>query len=332
MADLTTKYLGLTLKNPLVVASSGLTNQVDDILKLEQNGASAVVLKSIFEEQILLEADHRIRKAEADGMIYSDYSETLDYIDEHIKEKELSSYIDLIQEVKSKVSIPVIASVNCVTAMEWTTFARQIEKAGADALELNIFVMPFNFDKACNDNEQIYYDIIRTVKKKTDIPVAVKISPYFANLGSVIMNLEEHGADAVVMFNRFSSPDIDINNLKVTAADVLSQPNEMANTLRWVAIMGKRLKADIAASTGIHDGEAVIKQLLAGATVTQMASALYKNGPEYLIQVLNFIHEWMEGRGYNYIDQFRGRLSQSVTEHPEIYERMQFMRYFSEIK
>ncbi len=332
MADLTTKYLGLTIKNPIVVASSGLTNSVEDILKLEENGAAAVVLKSIFEEQILLEADHRIKKAEADGMIYSDYSETLDYIDEHIKERELSRYIDLIQDLKSKVSIPIIASVNCVTAQEWTTFARQIEKAGADAIELNIFVMPFNFDKACGDNEQIYYDILKTVKSKVGIPVAVKISPYFANLGSVIMNLERHGANAVVLFNRFSSPDIDINNLKVTAADVLSHPHEMANTLRWVAIMGKRMTADIAASTGIHSGEAVIKQILAGATVTQMASAIYKDGPEHIITALDYIHEWMEGRGYNYIDQFRGKLSQSVTEHPEVYERMQFMRYFSEIK
>lgn len=332
MADLTTKYLGLTLRNPIVIASSGLTHNVDDILKLEQNGAAAVVLKSIFEEQILLEADHKLKKAAADDMIYSDYSETLDYIDQHIKEKELSGYIELIRELKRKASIPIIASVNCVTAVEWTAFARQIEQAGADALELNIFVMPFNFDKACNDNEQVYYDILRKVKSQISIPVAVKISPYFANLGSVIMKLEAHGADGIVLFNRFSSPDIDINSLKITSADVLSQPNEMANSLRWMAIMAKRIKANLAASTGIHDGEAVIKQLLAGATVTQMASAIYKNGPEHITGVLNFLHEWMEGRGYNYVDQFRGLLSQSATDKPEVYERMQFMRYFSEIK
>ena len=332
MADLTTKYLGLTLRNPIVVASSGLTNSVDDIVELDKNGAGAVVLKSIFEEQILLEAAHSLKKAQKDGMIYAEYSETLDYIDEHIKEKELGSYLDLIREVKSKVMIPVIASVNCISAREWTTFARQIENAGADALELNIFVMPFNFDANSIEKEQVYYDIVNKVKELVSIPVSIKISPYFANLGRVITRLEEHGADGVVMFNRFASPDIDINALKVTSAEVLSHPFEIANSLRWVAIMAKHLNMDIAASTGIHDGEAVIKQLLAGATVTQMASAIYKNGPDHIVTVLKFVNDWMEKHGYNYIDQFRGKLSQGKMEHPEVYERMQFMRYFSEIK
>lgn len=332
MADLTTKYLGLTLRNPIVIASSGLTNSVDDIVELDKNGAGAVVLKSIFEEQIMLEADYRLKKAEQDGLIYSEYSESLDYIDDHIKEKELGTYLDLIREAKKKVMIPVIASVNCISAMEWTTFAKQIENAGADALELNIFVMPFNFDTSSIEKEQVYYDIVNKVKDLVNIPVAVKISPYFANLGRVIIRLEEHGADGVVLFNRFASPDIDINKLKVTSSDVLSHPYEISNSLRWVAIMAKQIKMDIAASIGIHDGEAVIKQLLAGATVTQMASAIYKNGPEHIVTVLKFLNEWMEGRGYNYIDQFRGKLSQTKMEHPEVYERMQFMRYFSDIK
>ncbi len=332
MADLTTKYLGLTLRNPIVIASSGLTNSVDDIVELDKNGAGAVVLKSIFEEQIMLEADHRLKKAEQDGLIYSEYSESLDYIDDHIKEKELGTYLDLIRETKKKVMIPVIASVNCISAMEWTSFTKQIENAGADALELNIFVMPFNFDINSLEKKQVYYDIVNKIKDIVNIPVAVKISPYFANLGRMILRLEEHGADGVVLFNRFASPDIDINTLKVTSADIFSHPYEISNSLRSVAIMAKHLKMDIAASTGIHDGEAVIKQLLAGATVTQMASAIYKNGPEHIVEVLKFVNDWMEGRGYNYIDQFRGKLSQAKMEHPEVYERMQFMRYFSEIK
>ena len=332
MADLTTKYLGLTLRNPIVIASSGLTNSVDDIVELDKNGAGAVVLKSIFEEQIMLEADHRLKKAEEDGLIYSEYSESLDYIDDHIKEKELGTYLDLIRETKKKVMIPVIASVNCISALEWTSFTKQIEKAGADALELNIFVMPFNFDINSLEKKQVYYDIVNKIKDIVNIPVSVKISPYFANLGRMILRLEEHGADGVVLFNRFASPDIDINTLKVTSADIFSHPYEISNSLRCVAIMAKHLKMDIAASTGIHDGEAVIKQLLAGATVTQMASAIYKNGPEHIVEVLKFVNDWMEGRGYNYIDQFRGKLSQAKMEHPEVYERMQFMRYFSEIK
>lgn len=331
MADLSTKYLGLTLRNPIVVGSSGLTNSVEEIVKLEQNGAGAVVIKSIFEEQIMLEAEHRMKKAEEDGLLYTEYSETLDYIDVHIREKELTSYLDMIRQAKQKVMIPVIASINAISSLEWVSFARQIEEAGADALELNIFVMPFNFEKSCQDNENTYYNVLKKIKALVNIPVSVKISPYFANLGSVILNLEKNGADGVVMFNRFSNPDIDIDQLKVTHADRLSTPQEMANTLRWVAIMAKRVKMSLAASTGIHDGEAVVKQLLAGATVAQVTSAIYRNGPEYIPTMINFVSEWMDKKGFNYVDQFRGKLSQSETQNPEVYERMQFMRYFSEI-
>ena len=332
MADLSTKYLGLNLRNPIVAGSSGLTHSVKDIIEMEQNGAGAVVLKSIFEEQILLEAEHKLKKAQEDGMMYADHSETFDYIDLHVKEKELSGYINTIKEAKRSVQIPVIASINAITASEWTNFARQIELAGADALELNIFLMPFNFDKNCAENEQATISILKKVKSLVKIPVSVKISPYFSNLGSLILKLEENGADGVVLFNRFSSPDIDIKNMKVTTADILSTPHVISNSLRWVAMMSKRVKMSIAASTGIHDGEAVIKQLLAGASVTQVVSALYKNGPDQISAMLNFVTDWMEDRGFNYIEQFRGKLSQSAAENPEVYERLQFMRYFSEIK
>ncbi len=332
MADLSTKYLGILLRNPIVIGSSGLTNSVEDIVKLEKNGAGAVVLKSIFEEQIMLEADWRMKKAEEDGLLYTEYSETLDYIDLHIKEKELNSYLELIQEVKKKTMIPIIASVNAVSSLEWVSFARQIEEAGADALELNAFVMPFGFEKTCTDNEQTYFNIMKKVKQLVKIPVSMKISPYFSNLGNVILKLEENGADGLVLFNRFASPDIDIQKIKVTSADVLSTPVEMSNTLRWIAIMANRVKMDLAASTGVHDGEAVVKQLLAGATVTQVTSAIYKHGAEYIPKLVNFLSDWMDDKGFNYVDQFRGKLSQAATENPEVYERVQFMRYFSEIK
>jgi len=192
--------------------------------------------------------------------------------------------------------------------------------------------MPFNFEKTCEDNENTYYSVLKKVKALVNIPVSIKISPYFANLGSVIMNLERNGADGVVLFNRFSSPDIDINAVKVTSADVLSTPPEMSNTLRWIAIMAKRVKMNLAASTGVHDGEAVVKQLLAGATTTQVTSAIYKHGPEYISEIINFLSNWMDDKGFHYVDQFRGKLSQSETQNPEMYERMPFMRYFSEIK
>ena len=331
MADLTTKYLGLTLRNPIVIASSGITDTVEKLVELDKNGAGAVVLKSLFEEQIMLEADHKMKQAEKNDLIYSDYSETLDYIDEHIKEKELNNYIELIKEAKKKIEIPVIASINAVTSSEWTGFAKQLEEAGADALELNIFVMPFSFDKDCDDNEGTYYSVLRKVKEAVSIPVAVKISPYFANLGKVIHNLENNGADAIVMFNKFSSPDIDIDKQKITHADVFSQPSDIYNSLRWISLSANRVKVDLAATTGIHDGEAVIKQLLAGATVTQIATTVYKNGPEKINEMLNFMHNWMDEKGYNYVEQFRGKLSSSASENPETYERVQFMKYFSEI-
>jgi len=332
MAELQTKYLGLQLKNPVVIGSSGLTFSVDSIRKLEQNGAGAVVLKSLFEEQILLEANHMIKEAAKDSMIYDTYSETLDYIDLHIKEKELNNYLNLIHTLKTEILIPVIASVNCVTAHEWTSFARKIEEAGADALELNIFVMPFNFSKGCKENEQIYYDVLEAVKQQVSIPVSVKISPYFSNLGQVIMNLSEKKADGIVLFNRFAGPDINIDKMTVTVANRYSSSSDLTNTLRWIAVSAKRVRCDLAASTGVHDGDAIIKLLLAGATVTEITSAVYQRGPEYIPQMLNRLNEWMDRKGYNYIDQFRGKLSQSSSENPDAYERLQFMKYFGEIK
>jgi len=332
MADLSTKYMGLTLKNPIIVASSGLTDKFDKIADIEKNGAGAVVLKSIFEEQILLDADHQLEKAKKNSLMYAEHSETLDYLDVHLKDKELGNYLALIQKLKKDLMIPVIASVNCVSAIEWTSFSRQIEKAGADALELNIFILPFNMENSSTEIEARYYDIIRKVKKEINIPLAVKISPYFSNLGQVIKNIEKEGADSVVLFNRFSSPDIDINQLKVNVAEVFSTPVELQNSLRWVAIMAKRLDIDLAASTGIHDGEAAIKQILAGASVVQIASTLYKHGLDYIPQMLNFLENWMDKKGFNYVDQFRGILSQQESDQPDVFERLQFMKYFSEIK
>ena len=332
MADLSTKYMGLTLKNPIIVASSGLTDKFDKIAEIEKNGAGAVVLKSIFEEQILLETEHRLEKARKNSLLYAEHSETLDYLDVHLKEKELSNYLSLIQKLKSELMIPVIASVNCVSAIEWTSFSKQIEKAGADALELNIFILPFNLESSSTEIESRYYEIIRKVKKEINIPLAVKISPYFSNLGQIIKNIEKEGADSVVLFNRFASPDIDINELKVSVAEVFSTPTELQNSLRWIAIMSKRLDIDLSATTGIHDGEAVIKQILAGAATVQIASTLYKHGLDYIPQMLNFVESWMEKKGFNYIDQFRGVLSQQESDQPDVFERLQFMKYFSEIK
>jgi dihydroorotate dehydrogenase (fumarate) len=331
MADLSTRYLGLTLRNPIIVSSSGLTDSFEKIQELEKNGAGAVVLKSLFEEQIILEADHNLKEARINKLIYDEFSETFDYIDLHIREKELGKYLDIIKKVKKDLTIPIIASINCVSDIGWTGFAKQIENAGADAIELNIFIMPFGFDTDSNETEQKYYKILKKVKQEVNIPVAVKISPYFANLGKVIMNLEAEGANGIVLFNRFASPDIDTENTKVIVADTFSNPVEMYNSLRWVAVLANRLKIDIAASTGIHDGNAVIKQILAGASAVQVASSIYINGISHINEMLNFVENWMNKKGYNYIDQFKGKLSQERHSHPDVYERLQFMKYFRKI-
>jgi dihydroorotate dehydrogenase (fumarate) len=334
MADLTTRYMGLTLRNPIIVASSGLTDSFEKIKEHDKNNAGAVVLKSLFEEQIILETEHKLSQAKSNHFLYAENSETLDYLDVHLKDKELSDYLAMIRKIKNELHIPVIASINCVSSMEWTGFAKQIEKAGADAIELNIFILPFNLEESqsCKGTEEKYYDIVRKVKKEISIPLAVKISPFFSNLGQVIKNIEAEGADSVVLFNRFSRPNIDINTMKVSVAEAFSTPAEMYNTLRWIALMANRTDMDLAATKGIHDGESVIKQILAGASVVQVSSALYKKGHDYIKEMVRFMDSWMDSKGFNYIDQFKGRLSQEKSINPEVYERIQFMKYFSEIK
>ncbi|MFO7655880.1 MAG: dihydroorotate dehydrogenase-like protein [Bacteroidales bacterium] len=322
MVNLNTRYLGLDLKNPVIVSSSGLTNSVDKVVKLEECGAGAVVLKSLFEEQISFEAGNLIEK--------SDYPEAQDYIQGYLKNNSVEEYLKLIEESKKKVKIPVIASINCVSGSEWVDYSKNIASAGADALELNIFVVPVDEKKSSEKYEALYYDIIEKVKSKTQLPVAVKIGLHHTNLLNLVSNIYYRGASGVVLFNRFYAPDIDINTMKFTAAEVFSSPSDIRNSLRWVGIIaGKDMKVDISASTGIHDGAAVIKQILAGARTVQMCSALYKQGTEYLTQVIEFVKTWMESKNYKNLDEIRGMLSYRRISDPAIYERAQFMKYFS---
>jgi dihydroorotate dehydrogenase (fumarate) len=330
MIDLSTKYLGLTLKNPIIVASSGLTANIRNIKKLESNGAGAVVLKSIFEEEILQQEMKSTKEAAEDNMIYSELSETLDYIDLHIKEDTIEKYLDLIREAKKEILIPVIASINCTTTYEWIEFAEKIEKAGADAIELNIFLNPT--DLSDKNFEETYLSISAKVAKKTNIPVSVKISPFFTKLARVITDLSNTGIKGIVLFNRFYSPDINIEKMEVSPADHYSGENEYLNSLRWIALMSKKTDCDLVASTGIHSSETIIKQILAGASAVQIASVLYIKGIDYLSDIINNLEKWMEDNNYNYIGQFKGKLSQESITDPAAYERQQFMKYFSGIE
>ncbi|MBN1251847.1 MAG: dihydroorotate dehydrogenase-like protein [Bacteroidales bacterium] len=328
MANLTTKYLGLELRNPLIVGSSGLTNSVEDIKDLERKGAGAIVLKSIFEEEIMLEFKSVIKEVEAD----ENNLEYYDYFDYKIKADNIKRYIKLIEDVKKEVNIPVIASINCVTAQEWTFFAKKIQDAGADAIELNAFFLPTDCSKTSQENEKIYFDLINSVSKLVTIPVSLKISYYFSNLARMIKTLSETTVSGIVLFNRFYSPDFDIDNKKVISTHVLSSENDLPISLRWVAIMAERINCDISASTGVHDGKALIKQLLAGADSVQVVSALYKNGTSHIGTMLKELEVWMDKNGYKTIADFKGSMSQAKSNNPAAFERVQFMKYFGEMK
>jgi dihydroorotate dehydrogenase (fumarate) len=325
MQDLTTTYMGIPLKNPIIIGSSGLTSSVERLKALEKNGAAAIVIKSIFEEEILAEYDNVLKNMDK----YESNLEYLDYYDYKIKEDTLSKYMLHITEAKKNLSIPVIASINCLTASEWTYYAKKFEEAGADGLELNIFAMPSDFSVKSEDKEKLYFDIIEKVLKNVTIPVALKMSYYFTNLGLTIQRLSKTGIKGLVLFNRFWSPDIDIESKQIISANVLSTPSELPISLRWIALMADRVDCDLAASTGIHDGKAIIKLLLAGAKATQVVSTIYKNGIAQIEKMIKDLETWMQSNKYTNIDQFRGKMSQSKIKNPAEFERVQFMKYFS---
>ncbi|MBI9036119.1 MAG: dihydroorotate dehydrogenase-like protein [Bacteroidales bacterium] len=329
MINLSTTYLGLELKTPIIAASSGLTDNIENLLALEKAGAGAVVLKSLFEEEIVKEMQETFTKMTAQGFIYP---ETMEYFEYDEIQDTLGNYLKLISDAKQKLSIPVIASINCVSSQKWTYFAKELEKAGADALELNVFVMPSDFDKTAQENEKVYFDIIEEVKKQVNIPISLKMSHYFSNLGSMIKDLSNTGIGGLVLFNRFFSPDFDMDKMNIIATNVLSTPSELAQSLRWVAIASGRVDCDIAASTGVHDGLAVAKQILAGAQTVQVASVLYRNGIEYLETMLSQLNKWMEEKGYESLDDFRAQLSYQNIKNPAAYDRVQFMKNFRDYK
>ncbi len=324
MVDLSTQYLGLKLKNPLIAGSSGLSATAKGVRDFEENGAAAVVLKSIFEEEIMFEYEDILREASQEGVNMDQF----DYYDFELKSGKIDKYTRLIQECKSSVSIPVIASINCVYSHEWTSFAKQLEEAGADALELNMFFLPSEFNRTTEEKERAYFQIIDKVQKEVSIPIALKISYYFSNLGPMIQNLSKTGIAGLVLFNRFYSPDFDIDKLEVVSSNVFSKPSDLAISLRWIGIMAQRVSCDLAASTGVHDGAALIKQILAGANAVQVVSAFYQHGKGRITTMLGALEEWMKKKGFNSLGDFRGKLSQAESSNPAAYERVQFMKYF----
>jgi dihydroorotate dehydrogenase (fumarate) len=286
-----------------------------------------VVLKSLFEEQIRMESEHSIQAGGADNL----YTEAQDYISNYTREHSLNQYLNFIRDVKKEVSIPIIASINCVTSEEWPSFAQKIEKAGADAIELNVFILPSDFTRGNDDNENVYFKVVEEVKRYVNIPVALKISYYFTNLAQMIQRLSFTGVSGLVLFNRFFSPDIDLKNMTVVPSNLMSEPSEISTSLRWIAIMAERVKCDLCASTGVHDGLGVAKQILAGADAVQVVSTLYKNKSAYLKNIVSDFENWMKENKFEKIDDFKGKMSQIKSKNPASFERVQFMKYFSEI-
>ncbi len=328
MVNLETTFMGIKLKNPLIVGSSGLTNSVENIIEIEKNGAAAVVLKSLFEEQISHSASSTLMQNEFGNY----YPEAEDYVRAYTRQADVENYIDLVKKSKESVSIPVIASINCVSNSEWVDFAKRIEGAGADGIELNVFVLPSDIKKDGKDNELVYFEIVKSIKKIISIPVSLKVSYYFSGLAKTLNELSWSGIDGLVLFNRFYSPDFDIESLEVKPSYVFSAPSDLSLSLRWVAMLSDHVNCDIAASTGVHDGEALIKQLLAGAKAVQVASVLYKSGFKEIGSMLGELQSWMERKNFQSIESFRGKLSVKKADNPAAFERVQFMKHFSGIE
>ena len=328
MTNLNVKYLGLDLKNPIIAGSCGLTNSIENLKAIEQAGAGAVVLKSIFEEEIYLEFAHEFSKL---GPMDNNL-EFLDYYDYQIKKDNLKRYLELIKQAKKELSIPVIASINCLTAHEWGFFAKKAEDAGADAIELNMFILPTNLSQTSQDNESMYFDIVSRITSKVKIPVSLKISSYFSNLGGVIRDLSFSEIKGLVLFNKFYCPDVDIDHQKIIGSDILSQSKDYKLSLRWIGMMANRVNSDLSASTGILDWQTIVKMLLVGATTVQVVSALYKEGFPIITNMILNLEKWMKDNNYTSIADFKGKLSMDNSTNLAEFERVQFMRNFGEYK
>jgi len=324
MINLSTNYLGLKLKSPLVASSSPLCKDLANLRRLEDAGAAAVVLESLFEEQIMIESNDLDRNlwqsadvsAEAQGY----------YPDFNTYNLGPEKYLEHISQAKKALGIPVIASLNGVSKGGWIDYAKQMAQAGADALELNVYFVPTDITQSANDIENMYLDLVAAVTVIVKIPVAVKIGPYFSSTGNMALKLEKAGADGLVMFNRFYQPDFDLEALEVVPHLVLSRSNELKLRLHWVAILFGKIKADMAITGGVHTAEDVLKSMAAGAKVAMLTSALLEQGIGYLKTLESEVREWLETHEYNSIEQMQGSLSQKNVAHPAAFERANYVK------
>lgn len=330
MTDLTTRYLGLELKNPIVASASPLTKKLENAKKLDDAGVGAIVMYSLFEEQIIhesLELDHYLTRGT------DSFAEATTYFpDSGTYATGPGKYLDHLSAVKKAVSAPVIASLNGVSKGGWTKYAHHIQEAGADALELNLYYIATDPELTSSELEQVYVDLVSEVKASIRIPLAVKLSPFVTALPNFAKKLSEAGADGLVLFNRFYQPDFDLDNLEVVHSLHLSKSDELNLPLRWISILYGKIKADLALTTGIHTAQDVIKAMMAGAQVTMLASELLANGYSRVSDILSVMQSWMQEHEYQSIKQMQGSMSQQSVKEPAAFERANYMRVLSSWK
>lgn len=324
MSDLSTEYLGLRLRTPLVPSASPLSEEVDNIRRMEDAGAAAVVLHSLFEEQLRTDA-HELEHHLTQGT--ESYAESLTFFPEpdtfHIGPE---TYLNHIRQAKQAVNIPIIASLNGTTAGKWIDYAKQIEQAGADALELNIYWLPTDVRVSGAEIEANYLEIVRSTRAAVKLPLAVKLSPYFSSLGNMAQQIVAAGAQGLVLFNRFYQPDIDVESLEVRPTVLLSTPLVLRLPMTWIAVLYGRIEADLAATSGIHTHRDVLKMLMAGASVTMLCSVLLKRGIEHISEIESHLVQWMETHEYESVQQMQGSVSQRHSADPSAFERTQYMK------
>jgi len=324
MVDLTTKYMGLSLKNPLVPSASPLSRELDKIKSLEDASAAAVTLYSLFEEQIEHEAEFLDTAIEGSKYIYAESLDFFPPLENYRRDED--AYLELIRKAKASIDIPLIASLNGFSLGGWTRYARLIEEAGADALELNIYYLPTSVQVTGSGVESLHLAILREVKQQVSIPVAVKLSPFFSALPSIAQQLTEGGADGLVLFNRFYQPDLDIEALEATRRLTLSTSEEMRLPLRWIAILYGQVDASLALTTGVHTSEDIIKALMAGADIANVCSVLLQEGLEKITNLLEGVVAWMEAHEYDSVSQMKGSLSHKHTSDPAAFERANYVQ------
>ena len=351
MADLSTTYMGLALENPILVASSNLTGSVEGVRRCAESGAGAVVLKSLFEEQIIAEINTLSQYTE-----YSGAAEAHDYLQGYGIELGPKDYLQLISEAKKAVPIPLIASLNCISDTRWADYAIKLENAGADAIELNVGIMPTQVKQAGPAIIDQYLRILYEVKRRVRIPVAMKVGPYFTNFANFVDrlshdraeapaysvgwfgknqqvgNLTWKGVDGLVLFNRYYRFDIDIETMELTHGNPFSSSSESHETLRWLSLLAGKAGCDLAGTTGVHTGEDVVKAILAGAKVVQVCSTLYLNGLGQIGRMKEVLACWMDEHGYAKLCDMRGKLCQKLSQQPEYHERLQYIKLLSGIK